>query len=1010
MKSIKLTLITLLGLAFFSSNANAQMVGTDAFLMGTDIEMGIHTNGYPGSAALPPFPTHWVAGPARLCYVANPDLSDPWDAPDPTEGYDGGFYMPGSPENRFGIEIDGVNSWNSSAAGSTITSYGLSGYSVYGKCKSVDWSGTTGGIDIGIKYIIDTTKVYYRMVMTLENTTPSAINNVYFWYSSDPDNNQFIGWGFGTTNTVVAQPTPFCPKALVTATQSSTWDNYLGYGGIGDDIRVARGSFFVTDGSDVYDGTGPMVGAVGSTAFADQAIAVAHRDVTLAPGEVSEFEFVIIMSEEQLEEALTAQYYLDYDGSDPYALCYEEPEPDTLYAECAGSTDLEMTGPMLDAYEWTWTNALTGEEVGTGPSITVTPGGTTHYIVTGEPLGDCFVLDIVREVVVVATGVGPDIEITDPGPQCGDFNIDDLVWEDTEAIPGTFFEFYSEFPDSMTDPTDIMAPGTLIGPGDEAWLLVGDPAGGCYDVEPVEIEFIDISAGLDSTGFEICNSGVEIAYLDSFLVDTAYIAEGSMWEEVTPTGGAFDPVTLEFDPTDVPAGDYVFRHIALGGVLCDNDTSLHTITVYDQPTAGDDNESEICNTVGFSFDMNTLLAGHDPGGFWEEVVPTGGAFDPATGVFTVDGVVAPGDYEFMYIVLGSDPCVNDTSIFEFELLELPDVMAGPDQSICDGDETTVNAGGSPGVIYSWEPAPVVDGVPFTPSVGTETYYVTGVNANGCQNYDSLEIVVNPLPTISFTASDLEGCTLFETDFTITSDSEIATTDWFFGDGNIAPGTTIPTVSHTYEFGGLYDVRATVTDVFGCVNSIEYDEYITVETHPVAAFTMSPQSVFTNDTKVDFTNESLYASDYVWDFGDGSPMTDAVNPSHNFPQDEGDVFYPVELEASNYLGCKDSAILYLQVKSVILFYIPNTFTPDGDQFNETFQPVFESGYDPYDFHMVIYNRWGEIVFETYDASIGWDGTYGNRGLVDDGVYTWQIDFKEAYTDARHTHTGHITVLK
>jgi gliding motility-associated-like protein len=753
-----------------------------------------------------------------------------------------------------------------------------------------------------------------------------------------------------------------------------------------------------------------MIGVVGSTAFADQAIAIAHRDVTLAPGEISEFEFVVIMSEAELEEALTAQYYLDYDGADPYALCYEEPEPDTLYAECAGSVDLSITGPMLDAYTWTWTNELTGEEVGTGPTITVTPGGTTHYVVTGEPMGDCFVLPITREVVVVATGVGPNLELTDPGPQCGTFNLDDLVFTDTEGIPDTFVEFYSEFPDSMMDPTDILPPGTEIGPDDEAWILMGDPAGGCYDVEPIIIEFIEISAGLDSTGFEICNSGLEIADLETFLVDTMYIAEGSMWEEVTPTGGAFDPVTLEFDPTDVPAGDYVIRHIALGGLFCENDTSLHTITVYDQPTAGDNNDGVLCNTIGETFDMNTLLIDHDLGGIWEEVTPTGGAFDLATGIFTADGVMAPGDYEFHYIVLGSDPCVNDTAFFDFTLLPLPNVLAGPDQSICDGDETIVNAAGTPGVIYSWEPAPVIDGVPFTPSAGTETYTVTGVDMNGCRNYDSLEIVVHPLPTISFTANDLEGCTPFEVNFILTSDPDPVSIDWIFGDGDIIIGTSSTSVTHTYDFGGVYTVSTVVTDVNGCVNTINYSDYITVYTQPIASFTMSTNAVYTDDTRVIFTNGSLYAVEYIWDFGDGSELNTTTSPTHEFPKDGEDKTYPVELYASNEIGCIDSTIMYLTVRAARIFYIPNTFTPDGDSFNDVFQPVFYSGYDPYDYHLTIFNRWGEIVFESYDSSIGWDGTYGNNGIVQDGVYTWKLDFKDAYNDVRYDHYGHVTVIK
>jgi len=91
-------------------------------------------------------------------------------------------------------------------------------------------------------------------------------------------------------------------------------------------------------------------------------------------------------------------------------------------------------------------------------------------------------------------------------------------------------------------------------------------------------------------------------------------------------------------------------------------------------------------------------------------------------------------------------------------------------------------------------------------------------------------------------------------------------------------------------------------------------------------------------------------------------------------------------------------------------VPNVFTPDGDQFNETFQPVFTSGYDPYDYHLMIFNRWGELIFESYNADIGWDGTYGTGGLVQDGVYVWKINFKESMTDKKHEVYGHVSVLK
>ena len=1005
MKSIKLTLFAFLAALLFGEGTHAQMVGTDCFLMGINIEMGIHNDGYPGSAALPGFPTHWAGGPSRLCYVANKDLSDPW-----LPEYDGGFYMPGSPENRFGMEVDGATAWNSSAVGSSITSYGLSDYTVYGKCKSVSWSGLYSGIEIDITYIIDTTEesTYYRMAVELTNTNPTDKDNVYFYYSADPDNNQFWGGGFSTTNTIVSQPGPFCPKALVTATQTGPWDSYLGYGGIGDNIRVARGSFFVTDGSDVYDGTGPMIGTVGSTAFSDQAIAICHRDATLAAGETSAFEFIVVMSADAVEEALKAQYFLDYEeGPGSLALCVEE-EVDTVEFECGGSVDLTIEGPELDSYTWTWTDEA-GAEVGTGTEITITPGGTATYIVTGEPLAGCFVSDIVREIVVVGTGIGPDIDITDIGPQCGPVDIGDIPIADLSGLPGVIWEYYTVIPDSMDHPLDIWT-GPTIFPGDEVYVMAGDPAGGCFDVELIEIDFIGISAGLDSTGYLLCNSGVENVDLDSFLVDTSYILAGSTWEEVVPTGG-FDPVTNEFDPTGLPAGDYQFYHIALGGADCPNDTSIHTVTIENQSVAGDDNTGELCNTVGFTFDMNTLLSGHDPGGFWEEVDPTGGAFDPITGIFTADGTVAPGDYEFLYITLSTAPCINDTASMIFTLHPLPIVDAGPDQSICIGDETSVSGDGTPGVTYVWtSPAGIDDGVTFTPAVGTLTYNVTGTDANGCVNYDSLEIVVNPLPIIDFMPDSVAGCLPFEVEFSVESDVDIATTDWFYGDGGVFIGATDPTVSHTYLFDGLYDVRITVTDIFGCVSSLEYDDLITVEEQPVAEFRFDPQSVFTNNTEVTFSNESKFASDFLWNFGDGSPESIDNEPIHFFPDNPGDVFYAVQLTASNYLGCKDSVIKYIFVKEVINFHIPNAFTPDGDQFNETFQPVFESGFDPYDFHMTIYNRWGEVVFETFNAEIGWNGTYGNLGIVEDGVYIWHVEFGDAYNDQSYEYNGHVTILK
>jgi gliding motility-associated-like protein len=178
--------------------------------------------------------------------------------------------------------------------------------------------------------------------------------------------------------------------------------------------------------------------------------------------------------------------------------------------------------------------------------------------------------------------------------------------------------------------------------------------------------------------------------------------------------------------------------------------------------------------------------------------------------------------------------------------------------------------------------------------------------------------------------------------------------------------------------------------------------------PNASFTADPEVTDINDPEVNFTNTSDGGVDYEWDFGDNSPNEYTYDATHIYADDEGDS-YVVTLIASNGPDCADTTRLVIKVDDVIIFYVPNTFTPDGDPFNQTFQPVFTSGYDPQDFHMLIYNRWGEVIFETYDASVGWNGKYADFGYVPDGTYVWTIEFLETMSDKRHYEQGHLNML-
>jgi gliding motility-associated-like protein len=95
-----------------------------------------------------------------------------------------------------------------------------------------------------------------------------------------------------------------------------------------------------------------------------------------------------------------------------------------------------------------------------------------------------------------------------------------------------------------------------------------------------------------------------------------------------------------------------------------------------------------------------------------------------------------------------------------------------------------------------------------------------------------------------------------------------------------------------------------------------------------------------------------------------------------------------------------------------YYVPNTFTPDGDKFNQVFLPTFSTGVSSEGYEMVIYNRWGEVMFETHNMQVGWDGSYGLEGLdCPTGTYTYKITFVLVNGgQERVILTGHVNLLR
>lgn len=261
--------------------------------------------------------------------------------------------------------------------------------------------------------------------------------------------------------------------------------------------------------------------------------------------------------------------------------------------------------------------------------------------------------------------------------------------------------------------------------------------------------------------------------------------------------------------------------------------------------------------------------------------------------------------------------------------------------------------------------------------------------NNCT--DNITKIVNwfPVPPlIILQPSRYIGCAPANITFTNLSTPIDSTYDiqWDFGDGKTTSGVISP--AHVYDEPGVFDVKVAITSPIGCFTSDEFYNLIRVEPSPVADFTYFPDSLLSNfNNTIQFTDLSTGADRWNWQF-DRYGTTTKRNPEFTFP-DTG--LMKVTLIVTHPEGCKDSLSKYLDFSPQIRWYMPNAFTPNGDGQNDGF---LGKGYleGATNFHMTIWNRWGEMVFETTDPLEEWNGRQMNTGdMSPEGVYVYLVNF-------------------
>ncbi|MDD4148413.1 MAG: choice-of-anchor L domain-containing protein [Bacteroidales bacterium] len=282
--------------------------------------------------------------------------------------------------------------------------------------------------------------------------------------------------------------------------------------------------------------------------------------------------------------------------------------------------------------------------------------------------------------------------------------------------------------------------------------------------------------------------------------------------------------------------------------------------------------------------------------------------------------------------------------------------------------------------------------------------------------DSITINVYETPFVNFTIGANEGCQGHRIQFNSLDTVENCEYVWNFGDDVFA---FVKNPSHVYSESGFFEVELTISDEFGCSNSIIKDSVIFIYPQPYANFSPEPEVASIFNPQIKFINYSEKALFNFWYYGDGDSTINFRSPIHTY---DAIGEYEVILVSQNEYGCTDTAKRSVFVRTEHTIYAPTAFTPNGDGINDCFR-LCGSGINKNTFFMKIYDRWGELVYSTEKyvpdadcSSCGegsWDGTKGSHNAGDkylpNGIYYWYAGYIDS-EQIGHEHRGNIQLVR
>ena len=492
----------LLRLVFFFSFSiavteyvNAQLIGTNIFLKGTYVEVGINHCGAYGSGSLPPAGYHPSPFLPGLGFVADSD-EDGWGTGTPA--YCGDYFVPGSPVEGWGIQVGATTWYNTDQYCSPFSVPGsVTDYTYASGVYTGVWDGDVSSENL---HITQTTtlpedKAYFVTRILLCNEGATDLNDVYYMRNVDPDNDEPWSGDFTTDNIIVYQP-PTDPDALVTS-EGLTYGCFLGLGARDLNARVTWGNFSTTAGTPQQVWNGLVGYSLSGSSTGDIANSISIYIPTIPAGECKCIAFAYILNVDDLDEALEATTAVGVTADDI------DITASGVTLICPGdSVNLEITNS--EGYEWTW-DPPTGLSTTTGDSVWASPAVTTDYVATG--VGICGTLT--RNVTVEV----PLPPVADAGPDKF------LCRGSSVGLDGSGGVTYEWQPPSYLDDVLVATPTCTDPLTNMVYSLIVADANGCKDTDQVNVTLYPdpvIDAGVDQLmikgGFAQLNATGGVTY------------------------------------------------------------------------------------------------------------------------------------------------------------------------------------------------------------------------------------------------------------------------------------------------------------------------------------------------------------------------------------------------------------------------------------------------------------------------------------------------------------------